>query len=78
MSMRDDQTSLGDMLRHANEAVELLGDTGREALKDDRVLQLTLTRLVEIIGEAANRVTRENVENYPDIPWAQIMVCATV
>jgi hypothetical protein len=50
MSMRDDAVSLKDMLDHAREAVALLRDTNRETFRDQRVLQLALTRLVEIVG----------------------------
>jgi len=57
MSRRDDQVSLTDMLSYAREAVKLLGDSSREDLARDRVMQLALTRLVEIVGEAANRVS---------------------
>jgi len=73
MSMHDDAVSLKDMLGHAREAVELLGDMERENLAENRVLQLALTRLVEIIGEAANRISKATRQKYEDIPWAQII-----
>lgn len=73
MSKRDDRVSLHDMLSHAEEAVDLLGDTSREALLRKRVLQLALTRLVEIVGEAANRVSAETRTVHPEIPWPQII-----
>ncbi|MFH0779125.1 MAG: hypothetical protein V2A71_10960 [Candidatus Eisenbacteria bacterium] len=46
MSKREDRVGLKDMLSHAEEAVELLGDAGRDGLMGDRVKQLALTRLV--------------------------------
>lgn len=73
MSRRDDTTSLRDMLDHAREAVALLGSMGREELAANRVVQLALTRLVEIIGEAANRVSDDGQRKYAEIPWAQIV-----
>jgi len=73
MSRREDVTSLNDMLAHSREAVELLGDTGREALAGDRVKQLALTRLVEVVGEAANRVSPAAQREHPEIPWPQII-----
>ena len=73
MSTHDDAVSLRDMLNHAREAVELLGDTSREAFRDHRVLQLALTRLVEIVGEAANRVSDATRLAHPDIPWPGII-----
>ncbi len=33
------------------------------------MLQLALTRLVEIVGEAAARVSSERQARHPDIPW---------
>lgn len=73
MSKRDDQVSLNDMLNHAREAVDLLADTSRDELARDRVMQLALTRLVEIVGEAANRVTANTQQNHPAIPWPEII-----
>jgi len=47
------------MLDHASEAVSLLRGKSRPDLDGDRLLQLALTRLVEIVGEAATRVPIE-------------------
>ena len=73
MSMRDDRVSLKDMLSHAVEAVELLGGASREELGRNRVLQLALTRLVEIVGEAAGRVSVKTRETRDGVPWPQII-----
>lgn len=73
MSERDDRTSLQDMLSHAREAMELLEEQNRSSLGQNRVLQLALTRLVEIIGEAAKRVSAETQQETPSIPWPQII-----
>ena len=35
------------------------------------MLQLALVRLVEIVGEAAARVSPEAQERFPSIPWQQ-------
>ena len=68
MSMHDDAVSLKDMLNHASEAVELLSDTSRDAFRDHRVLQLALTGLVEIVGEAVNRVSGDTQQGLPYYP----------
>ncbi len=73
MSKRDDVVSLKDMLSHSEEAVKLLEGKEREELEHDRVLQLALTRLIEIIGEAANRVTNECMRRHTEIPWQKII-----
>lgn len=61
------------MLDHAEEAVQLVKNKSRADLDRDRVLGLALVRLLEIIGEAANYIPKEEQARYPDIPWAQIV-----
>ena len=73
MSKHDDQMSLKAMLSHAREAVELLGNASREELDRNRVVQLALTRLMEIVGEAANRVSQAMQKRSPEIPWPRII-----
>ena len=73
MSRRDDRVSLVDMLIHAKEAVVLSGETSLHDLIEDRVMQLALQKLVEIVGEAANRVSEETQQCHQEIPWPQII-----
>ena len=73
MSRRDDRVSLVDMLIHAKEAVALSGETSLNDLIEDRVMQLALQKLVEIVGEAANRVSEETQQRHQEIPWPQII-----
>ena len=73
MSKRDDRISLVDMLIHAREAVDLLGEASADELKSNRVMQLALMRLVEIVGEAANRVSLTTQQRHPEIPWPLII-----
>jgi len=73
MSKRDDQVSLEEMFDHAREAVKLLEELDYHELENDRVLQLAITRLIEILGEAANRVSCETQQRYTEIPWMQII-----
>jgi uncharacterized protein with HEPN domain len=61
------------MLAHSQEAVDVLGSLSRDDLGSNRVVQLALTRLVEIVGEAANRVSPETQQENPGIPWAKII-----
>jgi len=73
MTLHDDQVSLRDMLSHSREASELMADSSLEELGRNRVIQLALTRLVEIVGEAANRVSPATRDASPNIPWPQIV-----
>ena len=73
MSKRDDTVFLVDMLNHAREAVELLGNTSLDDLMSDRVTELALRKLVEIVGEAASRTSATTQERHPEIAWSQII-----
>jgi uncharacterized protein with HEPN domain len=59
------------MLDHAREAIDLSAGRTRSDLDTDRLLNLALVRLLEIVGEAANRIPAEERELYPEIPWPQ-------
>jgi uncharacterized protein with HEPN domain len=61
------------MLDHTQEAISLTRGKTRVDLDNDRVLGLALVRLLEIVGEAAGRVSEEARELHPEIPWAQII-----
>ena len=44
-------------------------DKQRSDLDDDELLRLALTKLVEIVGEAAKGVTSEGRAALPEVPW---------
>ncbi len=73
MSKQDPETALRQMLAHAKEAVTIVQGKTRTDLDQDRLLNLALTRLVEIIGEAANRVPEDIQSRYPNLPWLQMI-----
>jgi uncharacterized protein with HEPN domain len=70
---RRDVLPLRQMLGYAREAIALTQGRQRADLESDRLLELALTRLLEIIGEAANRVPEEIQEAHPEIAWGQIV-----
>ena len=62
------------MLNHAREAVEILRNASPNDLTSDRVTELALRKLVEIVGEAANRTSPRHWERHPRrIAWPQII-----
>lgn len=73
MSKRDPFLPLRHMLDHAREARDLVRDKTFEELQADRVMALALTRLLEIVGEAASRVPSEVREQHPEIEWRDIV-----
>jgi uncharacterized protein with HEPN domain len=70
---KDDLVRLRHMLDSAREAVDLIRGKSRFDLDNDRVLSLALVRLLEIVGEAANRVTTATRQQNTTIPWSQIV-----
>jgi uncharacterized protein with HEPN domain len=73
MKRPDDRLRLLHMLEHAREAVALIGGTTSADLAGNRLLELALVRLVEVIGEAASRVGDECRAQCPQIPWREVV-----
>jgi uncharacterized protein with HEPN domain len=73
MSRPSGLARLRHMLDSAREAVLLVEGKTRRDLEHTRLLQLGLTRLVEIVGEAAARVPKDTREKLPAIPWADVV-----
>jgi len=57
------------MLDHSREAVAMVRGRTRRNIEEDRLLQLAVTRLLSIIGEASNRVSAEGRALAAGIPW---------
>lgn len=73
MSRHDDEVRLRHMLDHALEAIELCKGHARSDLDSNRLLNLGLVRLIEVVGEAANRVSIEFQGAHVRIPWRHIV-----
>jgi uncharacterized protein with HEPN domain len=69
MSLHDDTIRMRHMLDHALEAVRYGGGKSSREIETDRLLNLAIVRLLEIIGEAAGRVSSETREAHSHIPW---------
>jgi uncharacterized protein with HEPN domain len=61
------------MLDHAREAADLARSHSRSDLDTDRLLGLGLVRLLEIVGEAAGRISEELRAEQTSIPWPRIV-----
>ncbi len=71
MSDHDDRLPMHQMLEHAREALEIIHGRPRPELRTNRMLQLALVHLVQVVGEAAGRVSRSGQSRYPEIPWSK-------
>ena len=68
-----DETRLRDMLDEARLAQTFMQDRSRPDLDTDALLSHAVVRALEIIGEAAARVTPETRALYPQIDWQNIV-----
>jgi uncharacterized protein with HEPN domain len=72
MPRHDADVRLRHMLDAAREAAHMAQGKTRADLDADRPRNLSLVRLLEIVGEAASRVPADARGEYPGIPWTQI------
>jgi len=70
---KDDAVRLRHMLDAAQEAAFFAQSKTRSSLDTDRQLVLSLVKSIEIIGEAAANVTTKCREDFPQIPWRDII-----
>jgi uncharacterized protein with HEPN domain len=70
---RDDAVLVRHILDAAQEAINMAKDNRREDLDTDRKLNLSLVRLLEIIGEAAKGISPDFRQKHPDLPWRKIV-----
>lgn len=68
-----DAAYLWDMQEAAKEAVSILGDKSIETFKKDKVLCRAIERIIEIVGEAARKVSPAYQTQRPEIPWRDII-----
>ena len=71
--MSKDSIRLRHMIDAAKEALSFAKGKSRIDLENNRMLVLSLVKDIEIVGEAASRVTEEFKACYPQIPWLEIL-----
>jgi uncharacterized protein with HEPN domain len=75
--MRDQREWLLDIME-AIERIERYSQTGKQAFKDDELIQTWMVHHLQIIGEAAGRLDRAFHESHPQIPWPQIVAMRNI
>lgn len=61
------------MIEACREIQQFIAGKSYQDLLTDRMLRLSVERDLEIIGEAANRISSEFQVLHPEIPWARIV-----
>ena len=72
MTQQVDSSRLADMRDHAEEAIEYCKDMDMAAFLADTKTKRAVTYLIQIIGEAANRISGETRSRI-DLPWSDII-----
>jgi len=72
MSEREDRVRLQHMLDASRQAIAFIQERGRKDLDNALKLTIALTRLVEIVGEAAKNVSDDERKRHPEVPWRAI------
>lgn len=65
----EDRVRLAHLSDAATKAVRYSSAKTRADLDDDELLRLALTKLVEIVGEAAKQVSMEFRVAHSEVPW---------
>ncbi len=65
----EDRVRLRHLSEAATKAIAYGATSQRSDLDDNELLRLALTKLVEIVGEAAKQVSPEVRSAYPNVPW---------
>ncbi len=68
-----DTAYLWDMLNAAREVMNFTQASDLTGYLKDRKLQMAVERAVEIMGEAARKVSTACQEGHPEIPWRAII-----
>lgn len=61
------------MRDYAQEALGFLANRQPSDLETDRLLSLATIKAIEVIGEAANNVSKETQQRFSSIPWRTII-----
>jgi len=69
----DDRISIQHMIDAGREAIGFASGRTRADLNSNRMLVLSLVKSIEILGEAANKVSDELRNDYPDLPWREMV-----
>ena len=68
----DDRVRIMHMIDAAESLGQFVAGKKRADLDTDRMLLFAIVRAIEVVGEAASRVTNETREAAPEVPWTAI------
>ncbi|MDZ7673969.1 MAG: HepT-like ribonuclease domain-containing protein [Acidimicrobiales bacterium] len=69
---RSDDERVADIVDAADQIAEVIA-RGKAAWDDDRIGQLAVERLLEIIGESARAMSDAARSDHPDVSWSDVI-----
>ncbi len=73
MPRKDDATRIRHMYEYALDAMTIIKGRTRDDLEKEITVRLSLVHCIEIIGEAASKVSKAGQSAHPEIPWKKII-----
>lgn len=73
MSAVDDVSRLKHIADACREALSFIDGCSQADVSSNRMLALSLVKELEIIGEAANNISKSCQDRYPQVPWRAIV-----
>ncbi|QSI04617.1 HepT-like ribonuclease domain-containing protein [Treponema pedis] len=68
-----DKSYIYDILKYSQEVIDIIKDENHNSFVNNRIKRLAIERLIQIIGEAANHLSKDFMQENPDIPWTKII-----
>ncbi|MDP3150230.1 MAG: DUF86 domain-containing protein [Ignavibacteria bacterium] len=69
----EDRIRILHMIDAAEEALSFVDDVDKKIFSQSRILILSVIKDIEIIGEAASKISEETKLKYSEIPWKDIV-----
>ena len=70
-----DKSYIYDILKYSQEIIDIVKDENHNSFVNNRIKRLAIERLIQIIGEAANHLSKNFMQENQDIPWTKIIGC---
>ena len=70
--MRDENEFLEDILE-AIESIEKYSSKGKAVFEKDELIQNWVLRYLQIIGEAASKISKATQDQHPEVPWKKMV-----
>jgi uncharacterized protein with HEPN domain len=75
--MKDDAGRLRDMLEAIDKIALHVGGR-RVEFESNELLQVWAVYHLQVVGEAASRISRELLEAHPEVPWSRIVAMRNI